>query len=168
MVREQAAREKAERDARLEQAMVDADACVTAPPIADGQETHWPLSDSLALRIGADCDVYRYYVDQDELSLERVALTSGARATPLAYGVAGMALLYGEDTDADGVLNRWLTADQVVDWRRLVAVEITLLGQSEPIVLGTIGASTQTFNGADVDLSTSAFYRRLARTVYYW
>ena len=45
----------------------------------------------------------------------------------LVPGVESMQLLYGVDTDADGIPNQYLTADQIADWNQVVSVRVALL-----------------------------------------
>ena len=81
----------------------------------------------------------RNYVDAEISRLQRtvyyVAEDSGAddeltlfrNDTPLIEGVSRMLLLFGEDTDDDGVINRYVRADQVADMANVLAVRINLL-----------------------------------------
>ncbi|MGE5623930.1 MAG: PilW family protein [Bacillota bacterium] len=58
----------------------------------------------------------------------------------LVSGVESMQLLYGVDTDDDGIPNRFLTADEIADWKQVVNVRIALLtrgGQNSADAGGT-------------------------------
>jgi type IV pilus assembly protein PilW len=45
----------------------------------------------------------------------------------LAAGVENMQVLYGEDTDGNRAPDVYVTADAVVDWRRIVSIQVALL-----------------------------------------
>lgn len=45
----------------------------------------------------------------------------------LVTGVDNMQILYGEDTDNDGVPNRYVTADAVSSWSKVIAIQVSLL-----------------------------------------
>jgi type IV pilus assembly protein PilW len=113
----------------------------------------------LGVSFGTDASVYRlvthtYYVAPSVLqpgtnSLWLYSVPNYA-GTPnpqeIVEGVQNIALLYGEDTDADGVPNRYVTADAVGVWANVVAVRVQLLMQT---VQNNMAASAQpyTFNG---------------------
>jgi type IV pilus assembly protein PilW len=68
-----------------------------------------------------------------EPALYRLTLASNGRwdnAAVLVAGVENMQVLYGIDTDGDGILNRYVTADQVPSWQNVTAVRIGLLLRS--------------------------------------
>ncbi|MGZ8218535.1 PilW family protein [Methylomagnum sp.] len=83
---------------------------------------------------------------------------TGGNAEEIVEGVEQMQIRYGEDTEAlpvpvtalpDFTPNRYVTADQVADWRRVVSVRISLLLRTrEDNVAAT--PQTYTFNGAAV------------------
>jgi len=65
----------------------------------------------------------------------------------LAAGVEGMQILYGEDTDNDRSVNRYVTADNVVDMSQVVSLKLSLLmvtsadnitGSAQPYTFGGV------------------------------
>jgi len=66
-----------------------------------------------------------YYVAADPDANDE--LTLFRNDTPLIEGVSRMLLLFGEDTDDDGVINRYVRADQVADMGNVLAVRVNLL-----------------------------------------
>jgi type IV pilus assembly protein PilW len=75
--------------------------------------------------------------------------TGAINATPreLAPGVESMQILYGIDTSAsgDGSVTRYVTADLVANWSRVLSVQIAVLAASPPNAVTPPGAA-QTFN----------------------
>ncbi len=51
-------------------------------------------------------------------------------AEELVEGVENMQILYGEDSDGDGIPNQFLTADSITDFQRVVSLRIALLVRS--------------------------------------
>lgn len=64
------------------------------------------------------------------------------KAQPLIAGVSNMAVLYGVDTDNDGVPNRYYNATNVPDWTAVNSVQITLTIDSADVVEAAGGASS--------------------------
>jgi type IV pilus assembly protein PilW len=61
------------------------------------------------------------------------ALCATTVGQPLVDGVSSFQILYGVDSDGDGVANQYLTASNIstnAQWRSVVAVQITLVLQS--------------------------------------
>jgi len=67
----------------------------------------------------------------------------------IVEGVQAIAPLYGEDTDGDGVPNRYVTADGVGVWTNVVAVRAQLLMQTVQDGMAT-SPQPYTFNGTTV------------------
>jgi type IV pilus assembly protein PilW len=116
-------------------------------------------SADLGVNFGTDASLYRlvthtYYVapsvlqpGTDSLWLYSVPNHAGtANPQEIVEGVQNIALLYGEDTDADGVPNRYVTADAIGVWSNVVAVRAQLLMQTVQNNLAT-SAQPYTFNG---------------------
>lgn len=57
----------------------------------------------------------------------------------IVAGVENLQILYGEDTDDDGVANRYLNRDQVVNLEKVVALRLALLIASDEFVGGSDG-----------------------------
>ncbi len=71
-----------------------------------------------------------------EPALFMKSLLSAASATPyqtmeLAEGIENMQLLYGEDQNGDGSVDRYLTSDLVADMNAVIAIKVALLARSE-------------------------------------
>ncbi|WP_148864789.1 PilW family protein [Marinobacter fonticola] len=80
------------------------------------------------------------------------------QAIELVEGVEDMQVLYGEDTNGDGAVNRYVSAGSVTDMASVIALRISLLVRSaEDSVLDT--SQNVTFDGVAVDGSD----RRLRR-----
>lgn len=69
-------------------------------------------------------------------------------AQELVEGVESVQIVYGEDTDGDHIVDQWVTADQVADWRNVISVQIDLLVRSLNPVLAADEPQDITFNGA--------------------
>ncbi|NIR58096.1 MAG: hypothetical protein GWO02_00535 [Gammaproteobacteria bacterium] len=57
--------------------------------------------------------------------------SSNGGAAELADGVESFQILYGEDTDNDGVANRYVPANLVADWDAVVAIRVGLLMRTD-------------------------------------
>lgn len=57
---------------------------------------------------------------------ELICMAAGSTA-PLVEGVDNMQILYGQDTDDDGVPNRYRPAAAVTDWDDVISVRVALL-----------------------------------------
>jgi type IV pilus assembly protein PilW len=77
----------------------------------------------------------------------------------IAEGVENMQIEYGEDTDSDGVPNRYVTANNVSAWPNVITVRVSLLMATLENNLSS-GAQTYTYNGT----TTTATDRRVRRT----
>jgi type IV pilus assembly protein PilW len=67
----------------------------------------------------------------------------------LVEGVYDMVLRYGEDTNSDGVANRYVTDTNVTDWENVVSVQATVYTRSVQDNV-TEFPTTYTYNGASV------------------
>ena len=78
-----------------------------------------------------------YYIGESNVlpgvpSLKRVTLTgSTMRTDELAQGVESMNILYGEDINGDGDIQKFVTADNVTDWSNVLAVRFYLTFRSQ-------------------------------------
>jgi type IV pilus assembly protein PilW len=82
-------------------------------------------------------------------SLQPVTTTSESNPTIIAEGVEGMNVLYGIDSDTDGVANRYVPQADVTDWLAVVSAKATLLVNSvENVFAETLHGckSCDTFN----------------------
>ena len=55
---------------------------------------------------------------------------SGIANEQLAQGIESLQLMYGEDISGDGISNRFVAADNVTDWTKVMAVKLHLLTRS--------------------------------------
>ncbi len=86
----------------------------------------------------ARLNTYAFYVGQGadgspalfQLRLRSVGTTAGFAAEELAAGIDTLQIRYGRDTDGDGGIDDWVSADAVVDWTEVLSVEITLLARA--------------------------------------
>ncbi len=79
----------------------------------------------------------------------------------IAEGIENMEIIYGVDSDADGVANRYYTAANVSDWTSVVSAKITLLVNSVESVYGSslhACESCDTFNPTANDLMRAEFH----------
>lgn len=65
-------------------------------------------------------------------SLKRVTFNTGVATAPeeLVNGIEDMQLSYGEDTNNDGGVDAYVTADAVTDWTDVLAIRVDLLATS--------------------------------------
>jgi len=116
-------------------------------------------SGDLGVAFSTDASLYRlvthtYYVapsalqpGTDSLWVYSVPNYAGTpNPQEIVEGVQNIALLYGEDTDGDGVPNRYVTADAVGVWTNVMAVRVQLLMQTVQNNMAT-SAQPYTFNG---------------------
>jgi type IV pilus assembly protein PilW len=66
-----------------------------------------------------------------QLRLQPLTATiAGFNAEELVEGVDSMQVRYGVDTDTNGAIDDWRTADTVGDWTRVLSAEVTLLARA--------------------------------------
>ena len=101
----------------------------------------------------------------DEMICNTVTTVSGVTTTTagqvIAEGVEDMEILYGVDSDADGIANRYRTAATVTDWADVVSARIALLVNSvEPVYASTLHEceSCNTFNPTANNLLRGEFH----------
>jgi type IV pilus assembly protein PilW len=119
-------------------------------------------SADLGVSFSTDASVYRlvtrtYYIAPSVLQPGTDSLwvysvpnyTGSPNPQEIVEGVQNIALLYGEDTDGDGVPNRYVTANAVGTWANVVAVRAQLLMQTVQNNMAT-SAQAYTFSGTTV------------------
>lgn len=134
---------------------------VTLNHAAGGAWVPGNTSSSLARTYGTDAQVGRlvtnvYYIGtgaSGSPALFRQSTQPGGamQAQELADDVENMQVLYGEDTDNDGVANRYVTADNVGMWNNVVSVRVSLLIRSED----NIASSAQTYTYDDTETTAA-------------
>lgn len=100
-------------------------------------------------------------------SLWSVALDSlqgEVSTTELIEGVENMQLEYGEDTDGDGIPNRYTTADEIAAWDDVITVRISLLMSTVEDGL-TSTAQTYQYNGESITASDRRIRRSYSSVV---
>lgn len=75
-----------------------------------------------------------------------IAAGCGATQDELVEGVENMQILYGEDSDQNGTVDQYLSADQVVDFRGVRAVKFSLLVRSLESTTGPALSKTHALN----------------------
>lgn len=100
----------------------------------------WPAEQEFGL--GAEISrhqTYAFYVGRGangrpslfQLRLQPLSATSaGFAPEELVEGVDSLQIRYGSDPDNDGDADGWASADAVVDWTRVLSLEVSLLGRS--------------------------------------
>jgi type IV pilus assembly protein PilW len=67
----------------------------------------------------------------------------------LVEGVQALQIVYGEDTDADRIVNNYVAANAVTNWSNIVSVSVSLLARSDQV--GTdVDSQTYTLLGTNV------------------
>jgi len=84
-------------------------------------------------------------------------------AQELVEGVEDMQILYGEDTNADNIANRYVTADNVGNMTNVASVRISLLLRTDDAIAS--GAQTYAYNGANVTAGDLRIRRVFTTTV---
>ena len=122
---------------------------------------------------GADAQLARFVTNvyfigtgaSGEPALFRQTLgTAGAMvAQELVEGVENMQILYGEDTDADDIANRYVTADNVADMTKVASVRISLLLRTDDAIASA--AQTYAYDGANVTAGDLRIRRVFTTTV---
>jgi len=93
---------------------------------------------------------------------------NGGNAIPLVSNVEALHIYYGEDMDADGFANRYVTADQVAVWQNVVAARFYLVLRSAESNIATGDTSTYRFEGQTFnvhDPGARRLYRVFTTTV---
>lgn len=128
----------------------------TPPPCGANQGTNY--------QYGSDAFVFRYIAHGYYIGVSQSGITKSlymidmkqgiTSAQELVEGVVNMQLLYGEDTDADGLANHYVTAD-LANFTNVVSVRLGLLVESidEP---RTSNSLNNTYSLADTTITVTA------------
>ena len=86
----------------------------------------------------------------------------------LVSGVENMQILYGEDSDADGVANRYRAADAVTDFQQVVSLRLSLLVRTDQPISSETNTQTYRLNGVTAASATTIdpFNDRRGRFVF--
>lgn len=76
-------------------------------------------------------DTVIYYVREDANGPALWRRIGAADPEPLIPGVENLQVRYGVDTDGDLLVNQYVTANNVTDWNRVVALTLSVLVRSE-------------------------------------
>ncbi|MBX3657894.1 MAG: PilW family protein [Ramlibacter sp.] len=83
---------------------------------------------------------------EPELSCISISSSGVRNSQPLVRGVETFQVMYGLDTDGDGVANRWVSAQSVSNWMLVRAVRVGLVLRSAPgSSQGTAPSSTNLY-----------------------
>lgn len=117
-------------------------------------------SNNLSKAYLADAEVmsfqsYTYYLGlnaEGNPSLYRMDHTGGGTADDLVDNVETMQFLYGVDADGDGVVDDYVAANAVGDWKNVLSVKMALLlrGPTE-VSRGELNTTTYAFYGTTID-----------------
>jgi type IV pilus assembly protein PilW len=119
----------------------------------------------------AGSEVYKietvsYYIRNDDNNQPALFRKIGAAAAEeILQGVENMQVLYGEDTDADGDVNAYRTANTVSAWNDVLSVRVGLLLRTPEEITGAdLDTNVYTVNGKDVDPVDDRRQRRVFTT----
>ena len=104
-------------------------------------------SDCLGQAVAGGVVTNTFYVDTRRLMCRG---NGNAQGQPLVEGIENMQILYGEDFNADGFTDRYVRADDVVNWANVVAVRVAVLASSIDTVIGDDPTAAPTFQLLDV------------------
>ena len=114
-----------------------------------------------------------YFVAQGSYggpSLWQANFNTGSMSAPqeLVEGVENMQVLYGEDTTADSMADRYVTMDNVSNIANIVSVRVSLLMRSiEQVKINAPAAGiTKTINGVDVTSQSDRNLRFVVTSTY--
>jgi type IV pilus assembly protein PilW len=115
--------------------------------------------------LGAVDDAQKVYYDIDAAKgvlrstrmLDDQGQISGAAPVPLASNVVNMKLQYGVDTDADGLLDTWVSASGNWSPDKLMAAPIATVNQIKAVRIGVVVRSEQFDKNYDQDAKWSMF-----------
>lgn len=79
---------------------------------------------------GSSTTTVRYYLDEESLRCDGNG-SSSPTPQSLTTPVDGLQFRYGIDSDGDGSINRYQTADQISNWNQVKSVEFAILIRSE-------------------------------------
>ncbi|MGH8460239.1 MAG: PilW family protein [Stenotrophobium sp.] len=118
-------------------------------------------NDCLGQSVVGDLIVNTYFVDVSKTRADGQLYgrlmcrgNGNAQSQPLVDGIENLQVLYGEDTDSEGAAghgypNRYVRADEVADWSRVVAVRVAVLASSIDTVIGDDPADRRRFRLLD-------------------
>ena len=81
--------------------------------------------------------------------------TNASASVELVSGVENMQILYGEDSDGDGVANRYRTANAVTDFQEVVSLRLSLLLRTEEPISNETNTQTYLLNGVTAASATT-------------
>lgn len=85
-------------------------------------------------------------------------------AEEVVEGVENMQILYGIDTNGDRIVDRYVTANNVNDWRRVTSVRITLLMRATDLGDDISGAATYALGGTNATATADNRLRQVFNT----
>ncbi|WP_446811837.1 PilW family protein [Methylomonas sp. 2BW1-5-20] len=126
--------------------------CTTPPCYTAKAEVFAYRSYSYFIRTGTSGEpsLWRY---------DNTISTSSTNPLELIEGIENMQILYGEDTDADGVANRYFIAPNVTNMANVVSIRVSLLARTGNNVASQ--ALTYDYNGTTGIIPTDNRIRRV-------
>jgi len=123
------------------------------------------LSDTSSSPVAA-ARIYNYFKADVNASGMPVLTCSGSVSgvvDEIAEGVENLQISYGEDADSDGIADRFVNSDDVVNWGSIVSVSVAVLVRSlRPVA---VSATAQSYKLLDGDvISTNDKYLRAVFT----
>ena len=87
-------------------------------------------------------------------------------AQELVRGVENMQILYGIDTDSDGVANQYVTANnsELDNWNSVVSIKVSLLMSTLDNIPADTASKTYNVNGTDIDPADDNRLRKVYTT----
>jgi len=92
-------------------------------------------SKDLSKTYKGDATVYQvssttFFIQNNPINEPALYMTANGITQELVEGVEDMQILYGEDTDADGIPNRYVAANAIADTEQVLAIRVSLLIRS--------------------------------------
>ncbi len=110
-------------------------------------------------------ETHIYYIAANDAgvpALFRRSLTDGMSRQELVDGVEGLRILYGEDTNADGIANRYVRAQEAT-MSEVVSLRISLLLRTEDSIAST--PQTYLYDGEEITAGDLRMRRVFSSTV---
>lgn len=123
-----------------------------------GLEAHAYGGDSQLIKFEANA----YYIGVSRTGTSRslyrmhyTATSNALSAEELVEGVENMQLVYGVDSDADNQIERYVSANDVSDWNRVLAARVAMLVHTPEEVADVADSTTYDLVGTSIGTSTS-------------
>ena len=139
----------------------DSNSSISISGTSNNTQDHFTYSHGLDAEVMV-IHAYTYFIQQfpnnpviptSEPTLYRVdnATQSSSGAQPLIEGIEDMQLLYGVDTNADWSVDQYVTADNVSNWAKVIAIRVDLVIRSTGVAGTNLTTATTACNGVAVN-----------------